>query len=78
MAQLIVRDLEEEIVLALKRRAVEHGRSAEAEHRQILRDALAPRQPRRTIKEHLLAMPQGEDNEELFERPLDYGRDVDL
>lgn len=77
MAQLIVRDLDDDIVQALKRRAVEHGRSAEAEHRQILRDALAPKQPRRTIKELLLAMPDvGDDS--LFERPLDFGRDVDL
>lgn len=78
MAQLIVRGLDEDIVQALKRRAADHGRSAEAEHREILRDALAPKPPRRSIKEHLLAMPQGEDDEELFERPLDYGRDVDL
>ena len=78
MAQLIVRGLDEDIVQALKRRAVEHGRSAEAEHRAILRDALAPQRPRRSIKEHLLAMPQGDDNEDLFERPLDYGRDVDF
>ncbi len=40
MAQLIVRNLEEEVVEALKVRAAAHGRSAEAEHRQILRTAL--------------------------------------
>jgi len=40
MAQLIVRKLEEEIVARLKRRAAEHGRSAEAEHRLILARAL--------------------------------------
>ena len=77
MAQLIVRGLEEDIVRALKRQAAEHGRSAEAEHREILRLALAPKQPRRSLKEHLLAMPDvGDDS--IFERPLDYGRDVDL
>jgi len=77
MAQLIVRGLEEDIVLALKRRAAEHGRSAEAEHREILRDALAPKPPRRSLKELLLAMPDvGDDS--IFERPLDYGRNVDL
>ena len=41
MAQLIVRNLDEELVLRLKLRAAEHGRSAEAEHREILRQALA-------------------------------------
>ena len=77
MAQLIVRGLEEDIVRALKRQAAEHGRSAEAEHREILRLALAPKQPRRSLKEHLLAMPDvGDDS--IFVRPLDYGRDVDL
>ena len=31
MAQLLVRELDEEIVRALKRRSAEHGRSMEAE-----------------------------------------------
>ena len=77
MAQLIVRDLEEEIVLALKRRAVEHGRSAEAEHREILRQALAAKAPKRSVVDSLLALPQVTDDD-LFERPVDYGREVDL
>jgi len=78
MAQLIVRGLEEDIVRALKRQAAEHGRSSEAEHRDILRRALAPRKPHRSLKEMLLAMPRGDDNDELFERPIDYGRDVEV
>jgi len=40
MAQLTVRSLNERIVRALKQRAAAHGRSAEAEHREILRTAL--------------------------------------
>ena len=40
MAQLLVRDVPPEVVEALKRRASEHGRSAEAEHRAILEQAL--------------------------------------
>ena len=40
MAQLIVRNLEEEIKLALKRRAVRHGCSMEEEARRILRNAV--------------------------------------
>ena len=50
MAQLIVRNLDDELVARLKLRAAEHGRSAEAEHRQILREALAMK-PRRSFKE---------------------------
>jgi antitoxin FitA len=40
MAQLIVRDLENDIKARLKRRAERHGRSLEAEVRDILRDAV--------------------------------------
>ena len=40
MAQLTVRNLAQEVVGALKRRAAAHGKSAEAEHRDILRKAL--------------------------------------
>jgi len=50
MAQLIVRNLDEELVARLKLRAAEHGRSAEAEHREILRQALAT-EPRRSFRE---------------------------
>lgn len=41
MASLHVRNLDEEIVRKLKERAARNGRSAEAEHREILKRALA-------------------------------------
>jgi plasmid stability protein len=41
MATLTVRNLEDDVVRRLRVRAAEHGRSAEAEHREILRNALA-------------------------------------
>lgn len=37
---LHVRNLEDELIAKLKLRAARHGRSAEAEHREILRQAL--------------------------------------
>jgi len=40
MAQLLVRDVPQDVVEALKQRAKEHGRSAEDEHRAILEEAL--------------------------------------
>ena len=40
MANLIVRGVDASLVQALKRRAATHGRSAEAEHREILASAL--------------------------------------
>lgn len=58
---LVVRNLDDGIVQALKERAAAHGRSAEAEHREILARAL--RRPRRkTFAQVLIAMPDvGED-----------------
>lgn len=38
---LQVRNLDDELVLRLKRRAARNGRSTEAEHREILRQALS-------------------------------------
>jgi len=40
MPQLLVRNVTRDVVEALKRRAAEHGRSVEAEHRFILEEAL--------------------------------------
>ncbi len=62
MAQLTVRRLEEEVVRALRVRAAENGRSAEAEHREILRRILLAPRPRVSLKEHLLAMPDVGDD----------------
>jgi plasmid stability protein len=61
MAQLIVRDLPAEIVVALKRRAAKSNRSAEQEHREILKVALkGPK--RRPLAAVLAAIPNvGED-----------------
>ena len=39
MAQLLVRGIENEVKVKLKRRAKRHGRSMEEEVREILRDA---------------------------------------
>lgn len=41
MATLTVRNLDEAVARRLRVQAAEHGRSAEAEHREILRAALA-------------------------------------
>jgi len=40
MASLHVRNVDDAIVARLKERAIRHGRSAEAEHREILKSAL--------------------------------------
>ena len=71
MAQLIVRELEESVVRALKLRAAKKGVSAEAEHRAILREVLL-RRSRRSFKEALLSMPDvGKDDDFAIDRDLD-------
>jgi plasmid stability protein len=75
--QLVVRNIEEEVVLALKMTAARHGRSAEAEDREILRRALLPAKDHRSIKDLLLSMPDVGDDAD-FERVPDNGREVDL
>lgn len=76
MARLLVRDLEPEIVQALKKRADQHGRSAEAEHREILKQALlGPK--RKPFSQVLAEMPNtGLDTD--FERIDDAEENSDL
>jgi len=63
---LIVRNVDEEVAQSLKEQAARNGRSAEAEHRAILKAALL--QPRkRSFNEVLASMPNvGLDSD--FER----------
>lgn len=76
VAQLIVRGIEEEVVARLKVRAAKNGRSAEEEHRRILRSALADDSDTAFL-DLLLRMPDvGEDED--FERPRDLGRPSEL
>ena len=58
---LVVRNVDEGVALALKQLAASHGRSAEAEHREILRTVLQ-RPKRRSLAEVLASLPNvGED-----------------
>jgi plasmid stability protein len=66
MANLIVRNLNPRIVAALKQRAARHGRSAEAEHRELLESVLM-RPARMSFAEAIATMPDvGKDDD--FER----------
>ena len=65
---LVVRNIDPAVAHALKEAAAAHGRSAEAEHREILRAALC-RPARKTLKEVLGNMPNvGEDDDFDFRR----------
>lgn len=68
MAQLIVRDLEPEVVDALKQRAARRGRSTEAEHREILREALGRARRPKPLKLLLLGMPAGGEDRDFARR----------
>lgn len=66
MASLVVRNLDQRIVDALKQRAARHGRSAEAEHRVLLEESLL-RPKAKSFAEALAAIPKvGRDED--FER----------
>jgi antitoxin FitA len=73
MAQLIVRNVDDDLVRRLKQRAAEHGRSAEEEHRQLLKAALRSGD----LLERLVAMPDA-GNDADFDRIDELPRDVDL
>lgn len=62
MATLTVRNLDPDIIKRLRVRAAEHGRSAEAEHREILRAALGGNDEadrRRRVAERLAEFRRG-------------------
>ncbi|MBL3529665.1 MAG: DNA-binding protein [gamma proteobacterium endosymbiont of Lamellibrachia anaximandri] len=64
MASLVVRNLDQGVVDALKQRAARHGRSAEAEHRALL--------------EELLLMQKGKSFAEAVATMPDVGLDEDF
>ncbi len=75
MANLVVRNLDQRVVDALKQRAARHGRSAEAEHRAILEEVLLVTPQKRSFAEALASMPNvGQDED--FERLEDADEDV--
>ena len=77
MPQLHVRDVPDEVVSELKRRATTHGRSAEAEHRQILLDVLHPTFSKKRLLEALQGLPFDQAGFDM-ERSSDAGREVEV
>jgi len=60
---LVVRNVDEDVALALKKLAAANGRSAEAEHREILKMVLQ-RPKRRSFLDVLKSMPDaGKDSD---------------
>ncbi len=75
MANLLVRNVEDEVVTALKARSGRHGISAEEEHRKILRAALL-KPPRKSFSEALLAIPNVGRDQDFARMPDDSPDDV--
>jgi len=73
VAQLIVRNLEDEVVHRLKQRAAQHGCSAEEEHRRILRRTLLSG----GFLDAITSIPSVGDDAD-FERAASTQRAVDL
>ncbi len=69
MSQLVVRNIEPEIVEALKQRAAAANISAEEQHRRLLREALGKTR-KLTFMEALMTMPN-------VGRDEDFARDYD-
>lgn len=70
MAQLVVRNLPDELVKALKQRAAKHNRSAEQEHREILETVLrGPR--RRSLAAVLASIPNVGRDEDFLRDQVD-------
>ena len=82
MSQLLVRKIPESLVKKLKRRAVEHGVSAEEEHRQILKAALTktvPVKKKRTLFDAFIELGKiAPDFEFVQERKRWKTRKIDL
>ena len=77
MPQLLVRNLDSALVNRLKRRAADHGVSAEEEHRLILKEVLLrPPQQKPSLIEYLLS-DEGEVSPEV-ELNLERSREIEV
>jgi plasmid stability protein len=78
MGQLTVRDVDAAVIAALKARAAANGRSMEAEHRQLLREALGSdeqaredfRQAAARLRARIGKAPQGTEAAETVVRAM--------
>jgi len=72
MPQLLVRDVDPKLIERLKKRAASNGRSAEAEHRLILSQALE--EPQKIPFSEALRLIPAVGNDDDFSRKDDDGR----
>lgn len=62
MGSLIVRNVDDDLIARLKQRASSHGRSTEAEHREILRNALVGHADFDVLAKQIRALTAGREH----------------
>lgn len=78
MTNILIRDIDEVLDKALKIRAIENGRTREAEIKVILESAVGSAPKRRSLAEVILDIPGLDaDVNELFKRPTSLARNMD-
>ena len=78
MTDILIRDIDNNLDKALKIRAIQHGRTREAEIKFILKSAVSRRLEKRSLADALMDIPKLDiDTEELFKRPAAYSRNMD-
>jgi plasmid stability protein len=78
MTDILIRDIEEALDKALKVRAIEHGRTREAEIKVILKSVVSRRPKKRSLADALMDIPKlGADVNHLFKRPDSSARNMD-
>ena len=70
MTDILIRDIDNKLDKVLKIRAIQHGRTREAEIKSILKSVVSRRPEKRSLAEVLMDIPKLDINtDDLFERP---------
>lgn len=78
MTDVLIRDIDETLDKALKLRALEHGRTREAEIKVILKSVVSRSPEKRLLAEALMDIPKLDaDVGHLFKRPRSSARTMD-
>ena len=78
MTDILIRDIDNQLDKALKIRAIQHGRTREAEIRSILKSAVSRRPEKRSLAEVLMDIPKLDvDVDDLFKRSAGSSSNMD-
>ena len=78
VTDILIRDIDNKLDKALKIRAIQHGRTREAEIKSILKSVVSRRPEKRSLAEVLMDIPKLDINtDDLFERPASSARNLE-